>query len=421
MLENLSLLWVTPFVLLILAIAVLPPAFPVWWRRSWNQALVALIPAAPVAIYLGWHAPAALVRSLSDYVPFIALLASLYVVSGGILLEGDLKATPGVNTAFLGVGAILANLVGTTAASMLLIRPLLRTNRPREHTRHIPIFFIFLVSNIGGCLTPIGPPLFLGYLRGIPFFWTLRLFPAWLFMVASLLAIFYVLDSRMLRREPGHAPSGHPAGPLRLRGAHNLIPLGGIVLAVLAPARLALARPVVMGLFAILSHLTTPQETRRENRVSHEPMLEVAILFAGIFITLAPVLVILGERGRSLGITHPWEFFWLSGGLSSVLDNAPAYLAFGSLALGVGRAAGHAPSSFLFLVRNEGGQALLRAVSLGCVFMGANTYIGNAPNFMVKSIAEERKIPMPSFFGYMAWSAAVLGPLFVLMTLLFLR
>jgi Na+/H+ antiporter NhaD/arsenite permease-like protein len=379
-----------------------------------------------VALYVGRHDTAILAHTALEYVEFITLLAALFVISGGIVLRGDLPATPAVNTGFLALGAVLANLIGTTGASMLLVRPLLQTNIPeRRHTRHIPVFLIFVVSNCAGLLTPLGdPPLFLGYLLGVPFFWTLRLVPQWLFVVSLLLAVFYVLDWQAVRRErPGLAARDRREyRPLALRGKRNFLYLLGVVIVVAASplvpeGRREIVRLGVMLLMTALSLASTPQALRRENGFTFHPIVEVAVLFAGIFTTMIPALEILRARGASFGITAPWQFFWLAGSLSSFLDNAPTYLTFVSLAQGLG------PQGDAALALSGGhvSEALLAAISCGAVFMGANSYIGNGPNFMVKAIAEERGVPMPSFVGYMGWSAAILLPTFAVVTLVFFR
>jgi Na+/H+ antiporter NhaD/arsenite permease-like protein len=332
------------------------------------------------------------------------------VISGGILLRGDLVATPLTNTAFLALGSILASFIGTTGASMLLIRPILQTNRERTRVRHTIVFFIFLVSNIGGMLTPLGdPPLFLGYLQGVPFAWTFRLWPHWGLQVAALLALYFVWDAREHTREPIDALRRDRAQiePLRVQGALNL---AWLVLVVLAVALLhAPWREAAIVALAALSLWRTPRAVRRANGFTASPIVEVAVLFAGIFLTMMPALEILRVRGGELGVRAPWHFFWAAGILSSFLDNAPTYLTF--LALGQG----------LGLAREvvDVPHAILAAIAVGAVSMGANTYIGNAPNFMVKAIAEERGVKMPSFFGYMLYSGAVLLPLFVLVTALF--
>jgi Na+/H+ antiporter NhaD/arsenite permease-like protein len=414
--------WVIPFVFMLLSIAILPLVAGHWWERLGSKAMVATALAAPVAGFFLARQPHELVLVAKDYVAFIALLGSLFVIAGGILIRGDLRATPAVNTAFLAIGAVLANFIGTTGASMLLIRPVLETNSERKRISHIPIFFIFLVSNVGGCLTPLGdPPLFLGFLGGVPFAWTLRLFPEWAFMVASLLVIFYLVDLRAVRHETRAAlrQDRERIRPLHITGAHNFIFLLGVLLTVLL-VRAEIPRVLLMSAMGVAGYVTTRREIHRGNHFSFYPISEVAIVFAGIFVTMVPALLILEARGASLGIDKPWQFFWLSGGLSSFLDNAPTYLTFARLALGVSGLTPEPSAPLSVLVHHEAGAALLRAISLGAVFMGANTYIGNGPNFMVKAIFEHRKIRMPSFFGYMLWSVGILVPLFLLVTVIFL-
>ena len=403
---------VAPFVFMLLAIAVGPLWIPHWWGSNRNKLVVAAALGLPIlALYLA-RRPSALVGMADEYVSFMVLLAGLYAVSGGIRLTGDLEATPLTNTAFLGLGALLASFVGTTGASMLLIRPVLQTNRERRRVKHTVIFFIFLVSNVGGMLTPLGdPPLFLGYLSGVPFAWTFRLWPQWLFMVTALLVLYFVWDTRQYAHESMAALRRDRAEiqPLRLGGGLNVL---GLALIVLAVALLrAPWREVAIAAVAGGSLWHTPASIRRANGVTAYPMIEVAVLFFGIFLTMIPALELLRVRGGELGVREPWQFFWAAGSLSSFLDNAPTYLAF--LAVGQG----------LHLTNEVAGvtHVVLAAISVGSVAMGANSYIGNAPNFMVKSIAEEAKIPMPSFFGYMLYSGAILLPLFAIVTLLFFR
>ncbi len=403
---------VAPFVFMLLAIAVAPLWAPHWWGSNRNKLVVAAALGLPIlALYLA-RRPSALVGMAEAYVSFMVLLAGLYAIAGGIRLTGDLEATPLTNTAFLGLGALLASFVGTTGASMLLIRPLLQTNRERRRVKHTVIFFIFLVSNVGGMLTPLGdPPLFLGYLSGVPFAWTFRLWPHWLFMVTVLLVLYFVWDTRQYAHESTAALRRDRAEiqPLRLRGSLNVL---GLALIVLAVALLrAPWREVAIAAVAGVSLWQTPASIRRANGVTAYPMIEVAVLFFGIFLTMIPALELLRVRGGELGVHEPWQFFWAAGSVSSFLDNAPTYLAF--LALGQG----------LHLTNEVAGvtHVVLAAISVGSVAMGANSYIGNAPNFMVKSIAEEAKIPMPSFFGYMLYSGAILLPLFAIVTLLFFR
>ena len=403
---------VAPFVVMLLAIAVLPLTVPHWWESNRNKLVVSIVLGLPVlALYLV-REPSALVHMAQDYGSFIILLAALYVISGGILMRGDLPATPLVNSAFLATGALLASFVGTTGGSMLLIRALLQTNRERTRVRHTVIFFIFLVSNIGGMLTPLGdPPLFLGYLLGVPFTWTFRLWPHWLLMSGVLLVTYFVWDTILYTREPLAAIRRDRAQfePLRIHGALNALGLAGVVLAVAflgAPWREA-----VMVALAAVSLWRTPREIRRANRFTSYPIVEVAVLFFGIFLTMIPALELLRLRGGELGVHAPWHFFWATGLLSSFLDNAPTYLTFLALGQGLGLAREVVDVPHTILV----------AISVGAVAMGANSYIGNAPNFMVKSIAEEQGVKMPSFAGYMLYSGLILLPLFAAVTVVFFR
>ena len=388
---------------------------------------------------------------LIDYIPFIILLWGLFTVAGGILVRGTLRGTPIVNTFLLLIGTAIASWVGTTGASMLLIRPLIRANAYRQNKVHLIIFFIFLVSNIGGSLTPLGdPPLFLGFLHGVPFFWTTTaLFPHMLFISVILIVLFFVLDTFMFKREGGVVPDDGTSEPIRVDGLFNLIFLLGIVAAVLMSGTFKwgevnilgvhvywqnIARDVLIVVMGLLSLRFTPftGELRQTNEFSWEPIEEVAKVFAGIFITIVPALAILkaGENGALSGligaIKEPFHYFWITGVLSSFLDNAPTYLTFFNTALGklgltealvpgiLSTPIESLPDNHVEFVR------LLTAISVGAVFMGANTYIGNAPNFMVKAIAEQSGIRMPSFFGYMLWSVVILVPLFVVVTFVFL-
>jgi Na+/H+ antiporter NhaD/arsenite permease-like protein len=401
---------VLPFVAMLLAIAVFPLWLPHWWESNRSKLVVSAVLGTPVLVLYLARQPGALVHMAADYVSFIILLAGLYVIAGGVLLTGDLEATPLVNTAFLATGSLIASLVGTTGASMLLIRPLLQTNRERTRVTHTVVFFIFLVSNIGGMLTPLGdPPLFLGYLQGVPFAWTLRLWGPWLTMTVVLLILYYVWDVRQHARESRAARRRDHTQlePLRIRGALNGVWLAGVVAAVAflpAPWR-ELAILVLSG----ISLWRTPTAIRRANQFTAAPMVEVAVLFLGIFLTMIPALELLHVRGGELGVREPWQFFWATGLLSSFLDNAPTYLTFLALAQSLGL-----PAEVVGVPH-----VILAAISVGAVAMGANTYIGNAPNFMVKAIAEAAGVRMPSFFGYMAYSGAILLPLFALATLLF--
>ncbi len=401
-----------PFAAMLLAIAVCPLWVPHWWEANRNKLIVSAGLGLPVLAVYGVGHPAALLHTAQDYVSFIVLLAGLFVVCGGIRLRGDLVATPATNTGFLALGGVMASFVGTTGASMLLVRPLLQTNSERTRVKHTVVFFIFVVSNVGGMLTPLGdPPLFLGYLAGVPFAWTFRLWPQWGLMLLTLLAAFFVYDSVQFSREPLAAlrrDRGH-VEPLRVLGGLNAAWLAGVVLSV-AILR-APWRELAIVALAALSLKLTPARIRRANGFSAGPMVEVAVLFAGIFLTMVPALDLLRLRGDELGVRAPWQFFWASGALSSFLDNAPTYLTF--LALGQGL---QLPAEVVGVPAS-----ILAAISVGSVAMGANTYIGNAPNFMVKAIAEAAGVRMPTFFGYMLYSGAILLPLFVVVTLVFFR
>ncbi len=409
-------LWtVSFFVLLLLSIAIFPLTHGHFWDRNRNKAIVSAMLSLPVLIlFYHYNNFNPLIHEIKEYFSFIILLASLFIISGGIFLGGDIAATPRNNTIFLLIGGMIANILGTTGAAMLLIRPLLRTNSERQFIAHIPIFFIFIVCNIGGCLTPVGdPPLFMGYLRGVPFFWTLRLFPHWILMMTLILIVFYFVDLRFWKRESSEAIKldKRMIEPLSLHGKINLIFLSGILLSVIlfeTPAR----EGMMIGL-SFLSLVSTPQKIREQNEFNYAPIIEVAILFAGIFITMVPALLILEARGAEFGVRLPWHFFWTTGGLSSFLDNTPTYVTFLSLAQGLAQATG-LPNEIIGVPVKY-----LEAISVGAVFMGANSYIGNGPNFMVKAICEHQKVKIPSFFGYMLWSCGILVPLFIIITLIF--
>lgn len=439
--ELLPVWTMAPFLLLLLSIAMLPLTVPRWWEHNRNKAIVALTLGLAFAAYIvATYGPLGLEKveeASLDYLSFIALLASLFVISGGIYLKGSLAGTPIANTALLGSGAVLANLIGTTGASMVLIRPLLRANASRRRKTHIVVFFIFTVANCGGLLTPLGdPPLFLGFLKGVPFEWTLRLWPQWLLVNAVLLVIFNLVDQTVLNREEKERPGSQLEAvlehvPLRVVGWHNSLFLLGVILVILGKgngwgtggSRWPFGvQEGLMAAFALGAYLTTRAAIREANRFTFAPIVEVAVLFAGIFLTMIGPLQILNARGDQLPLTEAWHFYWVSGSLSSFLDNAPTYLTFAATAagqLGVGVDGSRYLADFLAL--GPQAAALLTAVSAGTVMMGANTYIGNGPNFMVKAIAEESGVKMPSFFGYMAWSAAILIPTFVVVTLVFFR
>lgn len=437
--------WAAPFAGILLSIALLPLVAPVFWHRHFGKvaALWALAFLAPFAYAFGMSAAAlALAHAVvAEYVPFIVLLTALYVIAGGICVRGNLHGSPRVNTALLALGTALASIMGTTGAAMLLIRPLLRANDNRKHVVHVFVFFIFLVANVGGSLSPLGdPPLFLGFLNGVGFFWTTHhLALPMLFVSAVLLALFYGFDAYFYRRPgeeraPGLDPSPDSIGVV-IEGKRNfgllalavaLVLMSGLwkpgVVFDVAGAHLALqdlVRDSALVVLTLVSLAITPRTARTGNAFNWAPIQEVAKLFAAIFVTIAPVVMMLraGERGAFASMLHlltdaqgrPIDamYFWATGILSSFLDNAPTYLVFFNLVGGDAR------------VLMDTGASTLAAISAGAVFMGANSYIGNAPNFMVKAIAESRGVRMPSFFGYLGWSGAVLIPVFLLTTWLF--
>jgi Na+/H+ antiporter NhaD/arsenite permease-like protein len=420
-----------PFVLLLLVIAVAPLLVPRWWHHNRNKAVVAGLISLPILLYLGVglgpEGRHLLAEKAHEYVGFIVVIGALFVISGGIHVQGSLAGTPLVNTGMLGIGAVLANLIGTTGASVVLIRPLLRANKSRKRVVHTVIFFIFVVSNCGGLLTPIGdPPLLLGFLKGVPFGWTLRLWPQWLLVNALLLLIFNIWDQWALSRDERELPGSQHEQvlkhqPLRVQGAIEMLFLLGVLATIIIAGRASAAgRPwpqgvqeVLILIFALLGFFVGSRERRAKNEFTWGPVLEVAILFAAIFATMAPVLEILNANAALLGLRTPAHFFWATGSLSSVLDNAPTYLAFAAAAAGLQGIPPHGP--YVGMLEPQ----LLAAISTGAVFMGANTYIGNAPNFMVKAIAEEGGVKMPSFFGYMLYSVGILVPLFIVVALVF--
>lgn len=449
-------LWMgLPFVGILLSIALCPLVNSHWWEH--NEAKVSLFWALaffiPFAMLL--DVSSAFYHSLHmyiiDYIPFIILLGSLFVISGGIIVRGALKGTPIFNCILLVIGTFLASWVGTTGASMLMIRPVIRANAFRKAKAHTIVFFIFLVSNVGGSLTPLGdPPLFLGFLHGVPFFWTMRLIWPALITTAIVLGIYYAVDVYYYRKDLPQ-PETEPCGcdgnkdAICVNGLFNILLLGGVVAAVVVSGLYSkepmffnaktdsytgiglmtlhghtltlpyinLLRDGFIALMGLLSLKLTPRIIREDNHFTWGPIKEVGILFAGIFLTIIPPMAILQARGAEFGVTQPWQFFWASGALSSFLDNAPTYLTFLSVGVGLGAQTG--------VVTDMGivPEQILMAISCGSVFMGANSYIGNAPNFMVKSIAEENGVTMPSFFGYMAWSCAILLPTFCIITFLF--
>lgn len=437
--EGLSAWWGVPFAGLLLSIALMPLLLPLIWHHHYGKIVLGWMAAflVPFALTFGAGTTRAMVvhTLLAEYLPFMVLLLALFTAAGGIFIKGNLHGSPATNTLLLAIGTLLASIMGTTGASMLMIRPLIRANDNRKHVAHVIVFFIFLVSNAGGSLTPLGdPPLFLGFLRGVDFFWTTRhLLEPTLFLVVSLLIVFYAIDRYWYRHEDllpqDPTPDTHK---ISIEGGWNFLALLAVMGLVLvsgswqpgvafevegtAVEGQQLLRDGLLLAVAAVSWWLTPRAVRDSNQFSWGPMTEVAKLFAGIFLTMAPVLAMLkaGPAGAFAAVASsvndaqghglPWAYFWLSGLLSSFLDNAPTYLVFFSLA-------GGDPQHLM-----TSGAAILMAISAGSVFMGANTYIGNAPNFMVKAIAEDRGIRMPSFFGYMAWSACILLPLFAVMT-----
>jgi Na+/H+ antiporter NhaD/arsenite permease-like protein len=430
---------------LLLCIALMPLLTPQFWHHHFGKvaAVCGLAFLVPCALFFGpGTAATQLLHALvSEYIPFIILLTALFTVAGGIHIRGNLHGSPGLNTSILAIGAVLASFMGTTGASMLMIRPLIRANDNRQHKAHVVVFFIFIVSNAGGSLTPLGdPPLFLGFLQGVDFFWTVsHIFPETLFLVGSLLAIFYAMDWHYYHRREELLPVDPTPDTRNIRfdGAVNFGLLGAVVVLVLlsgfwksgvvfdvagTPVGLpGLVRDVGLIGVTLLSLKLTSEKVHADNQFSWGPMLEVAKLFGGIFLTIVPVIAMLkaGVNGpfgavvaavtRPDGTPNPAMYFWTSGALSSFLDNAPTYLVFFNTA-------GGNPQQLMTALAPT-----LAAISAGSVFMGANSYIGNAPNMMVKAIAEDRGVKMPSFFGYMAWSGAVLIPLFIIMTFIWFR
>ena len=441
-----------PFVGILLSIALFPLVAPHFWHHHYPKisAFWAVAFGVPFLGAYGREAFDAILHIyVADYIPFILLLWALFTISGGIVVRGTLRGSPSVNTGLLLIGALIASWIGTTGAAMLLIRPLIRANGWRIHKTHLIVFFIFLVANIGGSLTPLGdPPLFLGFLHGVPFFWTLKLLPLYAFVSVLLLIIFYAVDRFLYLKEPHDALAAmqaEEAVPLKLVGLHNFLFLGGVVGFVLfsGMAKLGdiaitghlhvpiqnLIRDVGLVALGIGAYRATKAEYRTENSFGWGPIAEVAYLFAGIFMTIIPALEILkaGSGGALAwlveGVNSDVRYFWVTGVLSSFLDNAPTYLTFFNTALGsLGAPGTEAEQVQALLAATDGNltEATLLAISAGAVFMGANTYIGNAPNFMVKAIAEEAGIKMPSFFGYIVrWSLPILVPVFFIVTLVF--
>ena len=439
-----------PFAGLLASVALCPVFCPEWWEKH-ETAGVAFFAVLYLLLAALREGPSAALSTaaeciFNDYLTFIVLLFGLFCVSGNIAFEGDLAGSPGVNVALLSMGTLLSGFIGTTGSSMLMVRPVIKMNSWRARKSHIMVFFIFLVSNIGGCLTPLGdPPLLMGFMRGVPFFWSLRLFPVLLVNAIVLLIVFYHLDKAAYRKDVarGLRPDiRKPGTMLRLSGVHNFLFLAVIVAAVLLSGWLPSlpafkeARGIAAGIplpgggvfpwpsflevvlilaASKLSFDTTGEDIRTKNHFTWSSIREVAVLFLGIFLTMQPALAILKDAGGSLGLTAPAQMFWATGLLSSFLDNTPTYLVFLTAAGAMGFSGGISTTAGVVPA------LMLQAISCGAVFMGAMTYIGNAPNFMVKSISDENGIRMPSFFGYLKWSVLCLFPVFLLDTLLFFR
>lgn len=440
--STLSFAYCIPFAGMLLSIAICPLVNGAWWEKFKGAAVLfwSLLFLVPFAIGngVGTALNHFLEVILGDYISFIVLLFGLFCVAGNIRIRGTLAGTPKINVLLLLIGTLLSSWVGTTGASMLLIRPVIRANSWRKRKVHTMVFFIFLVSNIGGCLTPVGdPPLLMGFMHGVPFTWSFHLLPVFLLNVVLLLALYFIIDSRAYKKDlsDGAKPkASEKTEKIGLEGAHNLIFLLCIVGAVILSGSLAninaffgngikiegevtltfatMIEMAIILLSAFLSFKTTKKEVRTANNFSWGAIQEVAVLFIGIFITMIPALLILSARGSELGITKNWQMFWATGALSSFLDNTPTYLVFFETAVSL-----HATNEAIGSVIIP--QTMLMAISCGAVFMGANTYIGNAPNFMIKSIAEENNIKMPSFFGYLFWSVCCLIPVFLIDTLIF--
>jgi Na+/H+ antiporter NhaD/arsenite permease-like protein len=397
------------FPALVLAIAIFPVAIPKYWEKRSFQMIVTLLCTLPVVGYeLASARTDQLIAGGRSYLAFVITLGALFTAAGGVHLKGDIEATPRANLLFLSLGALLASLIGTTGASMLLIRPLLRTNRQREQRAHLVPFFILIVANVGGLLTPLGdPPLLVGYIEGVPFFWTLRLFPIWLLYVSSCLGAFYVLDRRAYARETKVAGVADRAelAPLALLGRRNLLFLLAIVPAALLPAGF---RELSLLAIAVASYFATPRAIHEANSFGFGPITELAILFAGLFLCLGPIEVTLAEAAPHFPLQSAWQLFWGAGILSSVLDNAPTYTAFAALARGL---ASHSSALVAGIDPIK-----LAAISAGSVVMGATTYVGNGPNLMVKAVAESERYAMPSFFRYSVFAFSTLLPAHLLIT-----
>jgi len=426
---NIPLLSLLPFILMLGSIAVFPLAWNHFWEKNLNKLYIALLLSVPAIIFLVANGFSGRLYEtiVFDYVPFLILLGALFTITGGIYLTGDIEAKPSVNTLFLAIGAVLASFMGTTGAAMLLIRPVIQTNKERKFKVHTILFFIGVVANCGGLLTPLGdPPLFMMYLRGAPFTWFFQLFPEWLVVNGLLLIAYFIVDSYYHKKEPVSAviKDKSEIRPIRIEGNMNFIWLAGVVLAVAflneqyIPAIASnhyykFIREFAIVLMAVFSMMFTAKITRKNNNFTWGPIEEVAYLFLGIFVTMVPCLLYLEANAKTLGVTLPQQFYYYTGMLSSFLDNTPTAVTFHSLALGLGQVTGDITAG----IPSE----LLRAISLGAVLFGSMTYIGNGPNFMVKAVAEENNIKMPDFFSYMIkFSLIVLLPIFIIIQLIFI-
>ena len=424
-----------PFILMLLSIATMPLIAEKWWEKNSNKLIVAILLSIPASAYLILNGMTENLthQILWDYIPFITLLTTLFVVTGGIEILGDIQARPRNNTLILATGYILASLIGTTGAAMLLIHPLLRINQQRTHKTHTILFFIALVANCGGILTPLGdPPLFLLYLRGAHFGWFMGMFYQWVAVGFVLLLIYAFTDRYIYYQKEDTAAimaDFREKTDISFKGKFNIILLVGVVLSVLyinssyipqmndenAPLQIKFLREIVLIGITLLSLLTTRKSVRKDNNLTWEPIIEVGVVFIGIFITMTPALIFLSQNASRLGLTQPWQFFYASGTLSAFLDNSPTAVAFHTVAQSI-------PSPENMPMVAGANELILKAIALGSVFFGAMTYIGNGPNFMVKAIAEQEGVKMPGFFGYMfKFSLIVLLPIYILMQLYFLR
>ena len=424
-----------PFILMLLSIATMPLIAEKWWEKNSNKLIVAILLSIPASAYLILNGMTENLthQILWDYIPFITLLTTLFVVTGGIEILGDIQARPRNNTLILATGYILASLIGTTGAAMLLIHPLLRINQQRTHKTHTILFFIALVANCGGILTPLGdPPLFLLYLRGAHFGWFMGMFYQWVAVGFVLLLIYAFTDRYIYYQKEDTAAimaDFREKTDISFKGKFNIILLVGVVLSVLyinssyipqmndenAPLYIKFLREIVLIGITLLSLLTTRKNVRKDNNFTWEPIIEVGVVFIGIFITMTPALIFLSQNASRLGLTQPWQFFYASGTLSAFLDNSPTAVAFHTVAQSI-------PSPENMPMVAGANELILKAIALGSVFFGAMTYIGNGPNFMVKAIAEQEGVKMPGFFGYMfKFSLIVLLPIYILMQLYFLR